>query len=221
VSSPFDDFDFLQIDFGFMQSESYKDLMNIVCISLLAKVLSLAEANKATGRPTEVYIDEAHVPFKSEMVAQFVILMSKVARKIGLWLRPCTQNIEDFTGIESKKVLSMMETWLCLALQADEVALVNTFKPLSAEMRDLILDVRKYPGVYAEGVLLGKRYSGLFRNIPPRFALALAMTEQDERTRRVEIQKKHNMSELEAVELMAKEMSGQRKVVSDAQHFIY
>ncbi len=221
VSSPFDDFDFLHIDFGFMQSESYKDLMNIVCISLLAKVLSLAEANKATGRPTEVYIDEAHVPFKSEMVAQFVILMSKVARKIGLWLRPCTQNIEDFTGIESKKVLSMMETWLCLALQADEVALVNTFKPLSAEMRDLILDVRKYPGVYAEGVLLGKRYSGLFRNIPPRFALALAMTEQDERTRRVDIQRTQGISELEAVEFMAKEMGGKRKVVSDAQHFIY
>ncbi len=220
-SEPFDDFDFLHIDFGFMQSESYKDLMNISCIALLAKVLALAEANKATGRPTELFIDEAHVPFKSDMVAAFIILMAKVARKIGLWLKPCTQNIEDFTGIESKKVLSMMETWLCLALEADEVKLIEKFKPLSDEMKSLILDVRKYPGIYSEGVLIGKRFSGLFRNIPPRIALSLAMTEQDERTRRKEIQESQNISELEAVEYMAKEISAKRYEDKDESYFLY
>ena len=220
-SKPLIDFDFLHIDFGFMQSESYKDLLNIVCISLLAKVLALAEANKATGRPTELFMDEAHVLFKSDMVAAFVILMAKVARKIGLWLKPCTQNIEDFTGIESKKVLSMMETWLCLALEADEVALINKFKPLSAEMKNLILDVRKYPGLYAEGVLLGKRHSGLFRNIPPRIALALAMTEQDERTARKKLQQELNITELEAVEHIAKQMISKNPEISDAKFFLY
>jgi conjugative transfer ATPase len=220
-SEPLSDFDFLHIDFGFLQSESYQDLMNIVCISLLAKVLALAEANKATGRPTELFIDEAHVPFKSQMVAQFVILMAKVARKIGLWLKPCTQNIHDFSGIESKKVLSMMETWLCLSLQADEVALIETFKPLSDEMRNLILDVRKYPGIYAEGVLLGKRYSGLFRNIPPRLVLALSMTEQDERARRRTLQKERGLTEIEAAEIMAEELGAKRMEKSDEKHFLY
>ncbi len=220
-SEPLDDFDFLHIDFGFMQSESYKDLLNVACIALLAKVLAMAEANKATGRPTELFIDEAHVLFKSDMVAAFIILMAKVARKIGLWLKPCTQNIEDFTGIESKKVLSMMETWLCLALEADEVRLIEKFKPLSDEMRSLILDVKKYPGIYSEGVLLGKRHTGLFRNVPPRIALSLAMTEQDERTRRRDLQIKHNITELEAVERMAKELTSQTRKENNEAHFLY
>ena len=220
-SEPLVDFDFLHIDFGFMQSESYKDLLNVACIALLAKVLAMAEANKATGRPTELFLDEAHVLFKSDMVAAFIILMAKVARKIGLWLKPCTQNIEDFTGIESKKVLSMMETWLCLALEADEVRLIEKFKPLSDEIRSLILDVKKYPGIYSEGVLLGKRYTGLFRNVPPRIALSLAMTEQDERTRRRELQRKHKITELEAVELMAKELTSQTHKENNEAHFLY
>ena len=220
-SEALDDFDFLHVDFGFMQSASYKDLLNIVCISLLAKILAMAEANKASGRPTILIMDEAHVLFKSDMVATFVTLMAKVARKIGLWLIPCTQNIEDFTGMESKKVLSMMETWLCLALEADEVALVEKFKPLSDEMKALILDVRKYPGIYAEGVLMGKRYSGLFRNVPPRIALSLAMTEQDERTRRKEVQEEHGLTELEAVEHMAKEIESMRQEENDEKFFLY
>lgn len=221
-SEPLQDFDMMHIDFGFMQEESYKDLLNITCIALLGKILSLAETHSSTQRPTELFMDEAHVLFKSDMVSAFVILMAKVARKIGLWLKPCTQNIEDFTGIESKKVLSMMETWLCLALQADEVALIEQFKPLSDEMRSLILDVKKYPGLYAEGVLLGKRYMGLFRNVPPRIALSLAMTEQDEKAKRRQIQKEHNMSELEAVEYIAQQMLDQpQKERSDDDQFFY
>lgn len=219
-SQPLQDFDFLHVDFGFMQSASYKDLMNIVCISLLSKILAMAEANKASGRPTILLLDEAHVLFKSEMVATFITLMSKVARKIGLWIHPCTQNINDFTGVESKKVLSMMETWLCLSLEADEVALIEKFKPLSKEIRALILDVKKFPRVYSEGVLMGKNYQGLFRNIPPRIALSLAMTEQDERSRRKQIQNKHGLTELEAVEQMAKEIKVKTKVGDDA-HFAY
>jgi len=211
ASEPLGEYDFLQVDFGFMQSESYNDLMNVTCISLLSKILALAEANKATGRPTILIMDEAHVLFKSEMIATFVTLMAKVARKIGLWLIPCSQNMHDFKGIEARKVLSMMETWLCLSLDKEEVKLIEQFKPLTDEMRSLILDVQKYPGVYSEGVLLGKRYSGLFRNVPPRLSLSLAMTEQDERTERKKIQAEHGLTELEAVEHMATAMETVKK----------
>ncbi len=220
-SEPLEDFDFLHIDFGFMQSKSYKDLMDIVCISLLAKVLALSDANKSTKRPTELYMDEAHVLFKSDMVAAFVILMAKVARKIGLWLRPCTQNINDFTGLEAKKLLSMMETWICLSLEKDEMLLIDDFKPLTDEMKSLILDVRKYPGIYSEGVLIGKRYSGLFRNIPPRIALSLAMTEQDERARREAIKREFGFGDLDAVEHMAKEITAAEYINNDDKYFTY
>lgn len=206
-SEPLGDHDFMQIDFGFMQdANQYQDMMNVVCISLLAKILALAEANKASGRPTILIIDEIHIFLKSPMVAAFIILMTKVARKLGLWLIPCTQNINDFRGVESRKILSMMETWLCLALDREEVKLIEEFKPLSDEIKSLILDIEKHQGIYSEGVLLGKRYTGLFRNIPPRIVLSLAMTEQDERTKRKQLMEELNLSELEAVEYMAKKM---------------
>lgn len=220
ASHPLEDFDFLHVDFGFMQSESYKDLMNIACIALLSKILAIADLNKGSARATVLFMDEAHVFFKSDMVASFAILMAKVARKIGLWLRLCTQNIGDFKGIESKKILSMMETWLCLSLEADEVDLLSHFKPLSPEMRALILDVRKYPGIYSESVLIGKRYSGLFRNIPPRIILALAMTEQTERAHRQKIQIEKNITELEAVEFIAEHMGKNNTEISDEKYFI-
>ena len=219
-TEPLVEYDFMQVDFGFMQGKLYSDLLNVVCISLLSKILALAEANKSTGRPTILIIDEAHVMFKSEMVATFITLMAKVARKIGLWLIPCTQNINDFTGVESRKVLSMMETWLCLALDREEVKLVEQFKPLSDEVRSLVMDIQKYPGIYSEGVLLGKRHFGLFRNVPPRLSLSLAMTEQDERTARKKVQEEHNLSELEAVEYIAKELENtQHEVREDADFY--
>jgi hypothetical protein len=218
-SEPLGDYDFLQVELGFLQEKKYQDFLNVVCISLLAKILALAEAGKESGRPTILIMDEAHILFKSEMVASFVTLMAKVARKIGLWLIPCTQNLNDFSGIESKKVLSMMETWLCLAIEKDEVDLINQFKPLTPEARELILDIRKYPKIYSEGVLLGKNYQGLFRNVPPRLALSLAMTEQDERSERKKIQDEQGLSEMEAVELMARQLENFKQKVTEDREF--
>ena len=196
--------DFLQVELGFLQEDKYRDFLNVIFISLLAKILALAEANKAEGRPTILFMDEAHILFKSPMVASFITLMAKVARKIGLWLIPCTQNLNDFSSIESRKVLSLMETWLCLAIDKEEVNLIHQFKPLTDETRAMILDIRKYPKIYSEAVLLGKNFQGLFRIAPPRIALSLGMTEQEERTELKRLQEKHHCSELEAVEIRAK-----------------
>lgn len=203
-ADPLATYDYLQVDFGFMQQDRYHDMLNITCIAILSNILALAEANKASGRPTVLILDEAHVFFKSEMVATFIILMAKVARKLGLIIIPCTQNIGDFQGVESRKVLSMMETWLCLSLDREEMTLLEQFKPLTEEMRCLIADIEKNRE-YSEGVLLAKRrgYSGLFRNVPPRLMLALAQTEQDERTAREQLRKEKGFSELEAVEHIA------------------
>ena len=55
------------------------------------------------ARPTILIIDEAHIPMKNPLVCAFIVLMAKVARKIGLWLIPVTQNVEDFDGTEAKK----------------------------------------------------------------------------------------------------------------------
>ena len=203
VSKPLGEFDCLHVDFGFMQEESNLDLLNICCISLLSKVMAIAEAHKASFRPTFLVFDEIHIFLNSEIGIVYLVLLAKVARKFGVWLIFSTQNIGDFPG-KARKILSMLETWIALSLDQEELAHLETFKPISAEMKALLSSVQKFPGIYSEGVLIGKRYSGLFRNVPPRFMLALSMTEQHERAELAKIMKEEGFqSELEAIRLMA------------------
>lgn len=208
ASEPLPDVDFLQIEFGFLQEEKYVDLLNVVFITLLSKILAMAEKGKNAGRPTILILDEIHVLLKSKMVSSVLTLISKVGRKFDLWLVPATQNVSDFNSVESKKFLSMMETWICLAFSGDEeIRLVDSFKGLTQEEIDLIKGIEKFPGIYAEGVLLGKRHQGLFRNVPPRICLALAMTDPDERAYRQKVQKELGVDDpIIAIEHIAAQM---------------
>lgn len=218
-SNPLPETDLTIINLGFLQEKQNGAMMSVLFISLLARILALAEANQYSGRPIELYIDEAHIPLKNPLAAVFLILMAKVARKIGLWLRPATQNIEDFATEEAKKMLSMMETWLCLALNKKEVSLIKQFRAVSEEEEALLLDIRKYQGLYSEGVLLGSRFKGLFRNVPPRLMLALAMTEQSEKAERQEIMTREGVDELKAAELIAERLLTQRKKAKEDTGF--
>lgn len=221
ISEPLGEFDCLHVDFGFMQEESNRDLLNICCISLLSKVMAIAEAYKATFRPTFLIFDEIHIFLSSEIGIIYLVLLAKVARKFGVWLVFATQNINDFSG-RARKILSMMETWICLSLDREEVAHIETFKPLTKEMQSLLLSVQKFPGLYSEGVLIGKRYQGLFRNVPPRFMLALSMTEQHERAELAKIMRDENLSsELDAVEILARKLEErQAKEMQDDRTFL-
>lgn len=208
-SEALEDADYMHINLGFLQDTNDANnmvMMSLLMISLLSKILAIADANQRSTRPTILIIDEAHIPMKNPLVCAFIVLMSKVARKIGLWLIPVTQNVKDFDGNDAKKVLAMMETWLCLALSPDEVDNVENLRQLTAEQRSLILNIKKYAGLYSEGVLLSSKYQGLFRNIPPRFALAMAMTEQSEKAERQKIMDEHQVSEFDAAKLMGEKL---------------
>lgn len=208
-SAPLADADYMQINLGFLQDTNDPNnmvMMSLLMISLLSKILAIADANQRSTRPTILIIDEAHIPMKNPLVCAFIVLMAKVARKIGLWLIPVTQNVKDFDGTEAKKVLAMMETWLCLALSPDEVDNVEGLRQLTAEQRSLILSIKKYAGLYSEGVLLSSKYQGLFRNIPPRFTLAMAMTEQSEKAERQQLMDTHQVSEFEAAKMVGEKL---------------
>jgi hypothetical protein len=218
-SEPLQDTDLTVIDLGFLQEKQNASMMSLVFISLLAKILALAEANQYSDRPTVLIIDEAHIPLKNPLVALFLVLMAKVARKIGLWLMPTTQNVEDFANEESKKILSMMETLICLAVGNKEIEHIKQFRTLSDEEESLLRDIRKYPGLYSEGVLLGARFKGLFRNVPPRLSLALAMTEQTEKAERQAIMNEHHIDELAAAEVVAERLLNKRFSIKEDAGF--
>ena len=181
ATTPLTPCDFLQIDLGFLQDDRYRDVFHIVVMTILSHVLTLSETHKDTNTPTIFILDEAHRLFQSPLIAAFVARMAKIARKWGLWLIPCTQNIQDLTLDGSANVLSLIETWIGLSMTPEDIGHLNQIKPITETERQQLLDLRKYASLYAEGMLLGKRYHGVFRHIPPKIALELAMSEQSER----------------------------------------
>ena len=72
------------------------------------------------------------------------------------------------------------------------------------------MSVHKEIPNYVEGVIMSRKVKGLFRNVPPRIALALGMTEKDEKARRRALMIEHHLlTELDAAKRMADEMNQQ------------
>jgi hypothetical protein len=128
-----------------------------------------------------------------------------MSRKLGMWLWLATQNMSDFPN-ESKKMLSMIEFWIGLGTSESEIDEMRRFKQITDEEKELFLSVHKDIPNYVEGVVMSRKIKGLFRNVPPRIALVLGMTEKDEKIERAEVMKERGISELEAVEYIANQM---------------
>jgi len=198
------------VDMGILARDGYEDQLTVAYIGLMNHIHDLVERHQNTSRPTLVITDEGHIITTNPLLAPYVIKIVKMWRKFGAWFWIATQNLEDFPDA-SRKMLSMLEWWLCLVMPKDEVEQIARFKNLTAEERALLLAAKKQPGLYAEGVVLSDEMTALFRNVPPPLALALAMTEKDEKAKRRELMKQHGCSELEAVHHMAETIARQRE----------
>jgi hypothetical protein len=197
------------IDMGKFAQEGYEAQRSVAFAGCVSKVLELAELNQASNRPIYFVGDENHLFTKIPLLAAMETRIAKMGRKLGLWLWLATQNLKDFSD-EARKMLSLMEAWMCLALPPDEIDQIERFKPLTSEQRALFLSARKEKGKYTEGVLLSPKLQGLFRNIPPKLYLAMAATEQEEKHQRKVLMEKLNMTELQVVEYLAGEMMGEK-----------
>jgi hypothetical protein len=91
-------------------------------------------------------------------------------------------------------------------LPPDEIDQIKRFKPLTKEKELLFLSAKKESGKYTEGVFLSPTIDALFRHVPPRLYLAIAATEQSEKSHRASIMQKFNCSKMEAIEIIANEM---------------
>ena len=83
---------------------------------------------------------------------------------------------------------------------------VEEFRKLTEEERELFRSVRKAAKKYVEGVILCPRIKALFRNVPPRLSLALAMTEKHEKAERRQLMEQYGISEIEAAKKIAVKM---------------
>lgn len=164
--------------------------------------MAKAELSQFEERFTVVYGDEIHTITKNLLTVIYLTKCAKMSRKFGLWLWLATQNIADFPP-EARKILSMIEFWICLGMSEAEMKSVEEFRKLSEEERELFRSVRKSAKKYVEGVLLCPRVKALFRNVPPRLSLALAMTEKHEKAERRKLMEQYGISELEAAKMIA------------------
>tara|TARA_R110001592_G_scaffold261196_2_gene526036 strand:+ start:4358 stop:7111 length:2754 start_codon:yes stop_codon:yes gene_type:complete len=191
------------LEMGMLAREGYEDQLTVAYLSMMGHINDLVERHQHDDRPTLVVTDEGHIITTNPLLARYVVKITKMWRKLGAWFWIATQNLEDFPDA-SRKMLNMMEWWLCLVMPKEEVEQIARFKDLNDEQRNLLLSARKEPGKYVEGVVLADKVEALFRNVPPALSLALAMTEKHEKAERAAIMREKNCSELEAVYEIAK-----------------
>lgn len=198
------------VDLGTLAREGYEGELSLAYISLMNHIHNVVEREQHQSRMTLVVTDEAHIITTNPLLARYVVKITKMWRKLGAWYWAATQNLEDFPDA-SKRMLNMMEWWLCLVMPKEEVDQIARFKDLTEEKKRMLLDAKKEPGKYIEGVVLSDEVQTLFRVVPPAIALALAMTENEEKSERYSLMLKHGLdSELDAVYKVAEQIEEQR-----------
>jgi conjugative transfer ATPase len=207
--TPWPESDVTILEMGILAREGYEDQLTVAYISMMSHINDLVERYQHDARPTLVVTDEGHIITTNPLLARYVVKITKMWRKLGAWFWIATQNLEDFPDA-SRKMLNMMEWWLCLVMPKEEVEQIARFKDLTDVQRNMLLSARKEPGKYVEGVVLSDNLEALFRNVPPPLSLALAMTEKHEKAERAAIMKEQGCSELEAVHVVAERIAESR-----------
>lgn len=202
---PWPDADVTILEMGIFKDEGYEAQRALAFMGAMNKTISLAEQHQYGERSTVFFADECHVVTSNPLTAVSVTRCAKMSRKLGLWLWFATQNVKDFPN-DARKMLSMMEFWICLGMSENELEEVERFKPLTDAERMLFRSVRKEAKKYVEGVLLCNRFKTLFRVVQPKLALALAMTEKNEKAERRLLMEKYGCTEAEAAIKIAKSM---------------
>ncbi|MCW9726761.1 conjugative transfer ATPase [Proteus mirabilis] len=200
------------IDLGTLAREGYEAPLAVAYTSLVNTINNIAERDQFLEREIVFATDEAHMITTNPLLAPYVVKVVKMWRKLGAWLWLATQNLEDFPST-SKKMLNMIEWWLCLVMPPEEVEEIARFKKLTPEQKAMLLSATKIPRCYTEGVVLASRIEALFRAVPPSLYLALGMTEKEEKVERKALMVEHGISELEAAKRIAVRLDEVRGIV--------
>ncbi len=200
------DADVTILEMGILAREGYEDQLSVAFLGMMNHINALVERQQFDQRQTLVVADEGHIITTNPLLAPYVVKITKMWRKLGAWFWIATQNLQDFPDA-SKRMLNMMEWWLCLVMPKEEVEEIARFRDLTAEQRALLLSAHKEPRKYVEGVVLSDKLEALFRSVPPPLCLALAMTDPEEKAERARLMREQGCSELEAAQLMATRMA--------------
>ena len=202
---PWPEVDVTILEMGLLAREGYEDQLTVAYLSMMSYINDMVERTQHESRPTLVVTDEGHLITTHPLLANYVVKITKMWRKLGAWFWIATQNLGDFPDA-SRRMLNMMEWWLCLVMPKEEIDQIARFRELSEAQRLMLLSARKEPGKYVEGVVLSDRLEALFRNVPPALSLALAMSEKHEKAQRRQIMDQFGCSEVEAAYRVAEQI---------------
>ena len=214
VGTPWPEADVTIIDLATFAREGYEANLAIAVVSCLNRINHIAERDQFTDREIVVTIDEAHVITTNPLLAPFLVKIVKMWRKLGAWLWSATQNMEDYPAA-AKKMLNMVEWWLCLVMPKEEIEALGQYRQLDDSQRAMLQSASKAPGKYTEGVLMTEREEYLARQVPPSLMLALAQTEKHEKAVRNALMREHGCTELEAALRVASEIDRSRGITHD------
>ena len=124
-------------EMGILAQEGYEDKLTLAYVGLMNRIHALIERLQYQDRPTLVLTDEAHLITTNALLAPYVVKITKMWRKLGTWLWLATQNLEDFPAA-AKRMLNMMEWWVCLSMPPEEVESIARFKELTDEEKRLL-----------------------------------------------------------------------------------
>jgi len=207
------DTDVTIVDMATFARQGYSAQLAIAYTSIMMRINNLAEKHQYDSRSIVMLTDEGHIITTNPLLAPFVVKVVKMWRKLGAWWWVATQNMADFPSA-AKKMLNMIEWWVCLVMPQDEIEDIAKFKSLSAEQKLLMLSATKSPRKYTEGVVLSENMEALFRSVPPSLYLALAMTEKEEKAERKRYMNEFGIIEVEAAEYVAKMLDYHRGISS-------
>mgnify|MGYP006170054395 CR=1 FL=1 len=213
--TPWPEADITLVDLATYAREGYNAQLSIAYISLISTVNNIAERDQYLGRPIINVTDEGHIITKNQLLAPYVVKITKMWRKLGAWFWLATQNIDDLPRA-AEPMLNMIEWWICLSMPPDEVEKIARFRELSPAQKALMLSARKEAGKFTEGVILSKSMEVLFRAVPPSLYLALAQTEPEEKAERYQLMQQYGCTELEAAFKVAEKIDQARGIESPA-----
>ncbi|MDX1656929.1 MAG: conjugative transfer ATPase, partial [Candidatus Competibacteraceae bacterium] len=139
--------DITRLELGYLAREGYEDKLAVAYVGAMNHINDLVERCQHEARPTLVITDEGHVITTNPLLAPYLVKVVKMWRKYGAWLWLATQNMEDLPDA-ARRLLNLMEFWLCLVMPRDEVEQISRFKSLNDEQRSLLTSAMKEPGKF-------------------------------------------------------------------------
>lgn len=209
---PWKEADLTIVDMGILTNDDNKDMLAVAIISLVNTITGIGEKYQFTDkRETVVWTDEGHVITTNPTIVKPFVFGVKTWRKLGIWLIQGTQNLTDYPD-EAQKMLSLAEWWYCLNMSDSEInEMSSRFRTqMTEEQKALCLKTSKQSGAFVEGVVMSDKFTFLFRSVMPALALALAMTDGDEKKLISNTKNENQCDDYEAALLIAEQIKEAR-----------